>query len=85
MLRKSRGGAAAYLGGCGYTLPASQEIMLKRFFRYLLTDRMTLGAAMTMAKIGMFMDDAPLWREEVSSWTLLGDPAMTVQMPGTDQ
>jgi hypothetical protein len=81
MLRKSQGGAAAYLGGCGYTLPVSQEIMLKRFFRYLLTEKMPLGAAMTMAKIGMFMDDAPLWREEVSSWTLLGDPAMTVQPP----
>ncbi|MBC7544436.1 MAG: DUF11 domain-containing protein [Candidatus Sericytochromatia bacterium] len=81
MLRKPRGGAAAYLGGTGYSLPAAQEIMLKRFFRFALTDRMTLGAAMTMAKIGLFMDDAPLWREEISSWTLLGDPAMTVAPP----
>jgi uncharacterized repeat protein (TIGR01451 family) len=81
MLRKAGGGAAAYLGGCGYTLPASQEIMLKRFFRFGLTERMTIGAAMTMAKIGMFMDDAPLWREEVGSWTLLGDPAMTMVPP----
>jgi uncharacterized repeat protein (TIGR01451 family)/fimbrial isopeptide formation D2 family protein len=81
MLRKVNGGAAAYLGGCGYTLPASQEIMLKRFYRFLLDERMTLGAAMTMAKIGMFMDNAPLWQEEVSSWTLLGDPAMTVAPP----
>lgn len=83
MLRKAHGGAAAYLGGSGYTLPAAQAIMLKRFYRFLLTDRLSIGAAMTMAKIGLFMDDAPLWSEEIASWTLLGDPAMTLTPPPT--
>jgi hypothetical protein len=75
LLKAPDRGGVAYLAANGYTTPDAQAPLLRRFFRFSLEHGQPVGAAMAMAKIGLFMDDSPAWQDEVASWLLLGDPA----------
>lgn len=73
-------GAVAFWGTGGYTLPVAQYPMTERFLRYV-ADGQDLGTASTLAKISLFMTDSPNWRDEITAWLLLGDPATRMRRP----
>jgi hypothetical protein len=53
--------------------------MTRHFLDHLLNDRVDLGTASTLAKIELFGDGNPFWKEELAAWVLLGDPATVMR------
>jgi uncharacterized repeat protein (TIGR01451 family)/fimbrial isopeptide formation D2 family protein len=81
LVKAANKGAVAFWGTAGYTLPVAQYPMTDRFLNYLLRDELDLGTASTLAKISLFLDDSPYWRDEIAAWLLLGDPATRMRRP----
>jgi hypothetical protein len=75
MVTRERAGAVAYLSTSGFTLPANQEALLADICRYAGDPDLDLGAAMTLAKLHLYLRGGPLWEDEIAGWLLLGDPA----------
>lgn len=76
MVRAQRKGAVAVIAAGGYSVPEAQAPLLRQLFRSTLTDGDDIGTALAMAKVRLFLDDAPFWQDETASWVLLGDPAI---------
>lgn len=80
LLRAENKGAMAVFATGGYTLPEAQYPLVRQFLTAALLGKQELGAAATMAKLQMALEDAPMWHEELRGWNLLGDPAS--RLPG---
>ncbi|MBC7545246.1 MAG: DUF11 domain-containing protein [Candidatus Sericytochromatia bacterium] len=81
LLRASQKGAMAVFATGGYTIPAAQYPLLRQFLQATLIGHEDFGTAQAMAKLDLAFQDAPMWHEELTGWTLLGDPAS--KLPGT--
>ncbi|MBC7542790.1 MAG: DUF11 domain-containing protein [Candidatus Sericytochromatia bacterium] len=80
ILRAPGKGAVAFWGTDGYTVPAAQVPMTRRFLKHLTDDQVDLGTATLLSRVGLFLDGGPFWRNELAAWVLLGDPATRLRM-----
>jgi uncharacterized repeat protein (TIGR01451 family)/fimbrial isopeptide formation D2 family protein len=78
-LRTPHKGAVGFWGTAGYTISSAQFAMTRHFLDHLLRDGLDLGTASTLAKIELYGDGNPFWREELAAWVLLGDPATVMR------
>lgn len=78
-LRTPHKGTVGFFGTAGYTISSAQFAMTRYFLGHLLTDGVDLGTASTLAKVELFADGNPFWREELAAWVLLGDPATVMR------
>ncbi|MBC7545477.1 MAG: DUF11 domain-containing protein [Candidatus Sericytochromatia bacterium] len=79
LIRAPHKGSVAFWGTAGYTIPEAQYAMTRRFAQHMLVNGADLGTASTLAKLGLFFDDSPFWRQELTAWVLLGDPATVMR------
>lgn len=75
VLRASGKGAVAFWGTDGYTMPEAQVQMTRRFLGHLVDDKVDVGTAALLSRVGLFLEGGPFWEDELSAWVLLGDPA----------
>jgi uncharacterized repeat protein (TIGR01451 family) len=74
VLRAPGKGAVAFWGTDGYTMPEAQAQMTRRFLGHLLADRVDVGTAALLSRLGLFLDGGAFWEDELSAWVLLGEP-----------
>lgn len=70
-------GAAAVLGATGVSYARSEEVLGQLMTPYILSEGMTIGEAMRLAK-GELAVLAPNKFDVLFGWTILGDPAVMI-------
>ncbi|MCB0061505.1 MAG: Ig-like domain-containing protein [Caldilineaceae bacterium] len=81
--RHTNGGAVAVWAPTGWGFPQGHQVLLEELYRAIFFyDQRTMGGATTAAKLSTYAQSS-FWSELLTTYVLLGDPAMRIGIPPT--